>query len=226
MRTYRGLGALLAIGLVAGACDGPRHAAADTVAASLATVDPAAEIARARLDSINRARPGYVIDSILPVEEALRRFRDGSGEPPPELGGGSADRETLARRFVTALAADDTLALSAMRLSRAEFAYLVYPESRYARAPYRSAPELMWSQIARGSDKGLVRLRRRLGGQPLRFERLDCPATPEREGENQLWAACTIRIADAEGASLERRLFGSMIERHGRFKFVSYANDF
>jgi hypothetical protein len=33
-------------------------------------------VARARQDSINRATPGYVIDSLLPPEEEARRFRD------------------------------------------------------------------------------------------------------------------------------------------------------
>ena len=32
-------------------------------------------VARARQDSINRATPGYVIDSLLPPEEEARRFR-------------------------------------------------------------------------------------------------------------------------------------------------------
>src|SRR5215218_6925464 len=34
-----------------------------------------ADLERARQDSVVRARPGYIIDSILPVQEEIRRFQ-------------------------------------------------------------------------------------------------------------------------------------------------------
>src|SRR5688572_3108316 len=72
-------------------------------------------IARARQDSINRRLPGYVVDSILPVEEELRRFRLAVREQGASTGtdtndivtaltSGSDSREALVRRFIKALA--------------------------------------------------------------------------------------------------------------------------
>ena len=58
-------------------------------------------IARARQDSINRALPGYVVDSILPIDEEIRRFaaRIG-GDPVTSFAHASASREALVRRIV------------------------------------------------------------------------------------------------------------------------------
>ena len=57
-------------------------------------------IARARQDSVNRAQPGYVVDSLLPIEEELRRFRAAiGGSPVTALAHGSASREELVRRL-------------------------------------------------------------------------------------------------------------------------------
>jgi len=47
---------------------------------------------------------------------------------------------------------------------------------------------------------------------------------PQAEGANRLWHACRVRRTAEAGAALEQRLFGSIIERDGRYKFVSYAN--
>src|ERR1700754_1736356 len=96
-----------AIALLSGAIAGCESAHSESVT----TRDSARadSVARARQDSINRAQPGYVIDSILPVEEELRRFRDAiGGAPVTALSGGSPSRDALARRVVAAVTANDT----------------------------------------------------------------------------------------------------------------------
>jgi hypothetical protein len=35
-----------------------------------------------------------------------------------------------------------------------------------------------------------------------------------------------VRLDPPHGTARSMRLFGDIIERHGRFKFVSFANDF
>jgi len=104
------------------------HAAADSIRTD--------SVARARQDSINRTLPGYVIDSILPVEEELRRFRGAlGGDSATRFAGGSDSREALVRRFVKALVANDTSELVAMVIHGREFADLYYPESPYTHPP-------------------------------------------------------------------------------------------
>jgi hypothetical protein len=45
------------------------------------------------------------------------------------------------------------------------------------------------------------------------------------EGENRLWRNCRVRRVRAAGDTASGRLFGVILERHGRFKFASYGND-
>lgn len=171
-------------------------------------------------------QPGDRIDSILPMPEYLRRFREGLTEPA-EFQGGAASREALARRFLSAVSARDTGAFSALMISRAEFAWLVFPHHLYAAPPYQLDPEIFWMQLTAGSAKGLTRTLERLGGRALAFRALECrrDTLQIRGGAVRVWSGCGVRYR--EGNSLQtRRLFGSIVERGGRFKLLSYANDF
>jgi hypothetical protein len=214
---------LLATILAAIACAGTEKTAQQIAADSVR----ANSITRARQDSINRASPGYVIDSILPVEEELRRFRTAiGGRPVTAFSGASGSREALVRRFMKALAADDTVDLRAMALNAREFADLVYPESPYTHPPYRQSPALVWNQIQNPSAAGFTRLVRRLANQPLQYVNHKCDARPDRQGHNLIWTNCSVLLRVANGATESHRLFGSIIERDGRFKIVSFTNEF
>lgn len=45
------------------------------------------------------------------------------------------------------------------------------------------------------------------------------------EGENRLWSECRVRRVSPAGDTVHQRIFGSILEREGGFKFVSYRND-
>ena len=184
-------------------------------------------LARARTDSVNRAQPGYVVDSILPVAEELRRFRESiGGTPVHALGRASDSRDALVARALRALLAVDTADLSAMTLTAREFADLVYPESRYARPPLRQAPGLVWSLIEIPGRTGRRRAEERVGGLPLHLASYSCRSAPDREGDNIVWPDCVAILADAQGRVESHRLFGSILERDGRFKIISWSGEF
>jgi hypothetical protein len=111
-----------------------------------------------------------------------------------------------------------------MLLSRAEFAYLVYPSSPYTHLPYRQAPGLVWLQLDMGSQHGLAQMLRRRSGIPLGYAGFRCDRAPQREGENTVWTGCVVRRARAPGDTVVEQLFGPIVERGGRFKFAAYAN--
>lgn len=182
-------------------------------------------LARARQDSVNRATPGYIVDSILPPAEELRRFRALlPGDSATALAGGSDSREALVRRFVRAVAANDTADLRAMAVHGREFADLYYPESPYARPPYYQSPALAWSLIQNPSTSGLTRLVRRLGGTPMRYVSHSCDPKQLHEGRTTRYAGCVVRVVDAQGDTVTKRFFGSIIERGGTYKFLSFTN--
>jgi hypothetical protein len=173
--------------------------------------------------SPRRVEAATVVDSVVPREVALARFREGLAEPE-SLTGGAPTREALVRSFARALEAGDTAALMAMALTRAEFAYLYYPTTPQGLPPYDLSPSLMWFTLEAGSRRGLARLLDQRAGHPLRYLSHTCDPSVSVEGENRVVGPCLIRHRDATGAVREERLFGLILERGGRFKFVSYAN--
>lgn len=194
----------LAIALLICACDGSKHR-------STAPGTP-----------VESAGP---IDSILPMAEALRRFM---ADLPrvSALEGGAASRDELVAAFVRAVERNDTAAIGRMHVSRAEYAYLYFPTSIYMEEPYRQPPATAWLLNAGNSEKGASRVLRRLGGHELGWRAYRC-STQAREGDNSFFGACTVEYRDPqEGTRVSRKLFGSIIERDGRYKFLSYANDF
>jgi hypothetical protein len=214
---------LAVLALIAAASCGGDTAARD---GGNSAAEPRADsLARVRQDSINRAQPGYIVDSILPIEEEVRRFRAAAGgNPVGAFGAGASSREALVRRFAAAVSARDTAQLGALVLSAREFIDLVYPESPYVRPPYRQSPAQVWSQIQWPSRSGFRRLVDRLGGRPLTIHDVECPGQPERQGRNVLHAGCSVSFVSGNEAPARGRLFGTIIERDGRFKFVSLAN--
>lgn len=170
-----------------------------------------------------RGEPGAgVVDSVVPRDTALARFREGL-QAPTAFSSGADSRDELIRRFVAALERSDTTGLRAMVMNRAEFAWLYYPWVPESRPPYDLAPGLMWFMVDGASTRGLSALLTERGGHPLRFVDYHCEG--ERHyGANTVWGPCTIRRVQAPGDTAAELLFGPLVEHAGRFKFVSLAN--
>ena len=126
---------------------------------------------------------------------------------------------------MTALAAGDRLALGRLTLSRAEFAYLYYPASRDARMTNGLPPTLRWDLLTLNSEKGIARALDRIGRKPMRLGSVNCTDTPVTMGAIRQHDGCTVQLTLADSSAFAGRLFGSIIEHRGRFKFVGYSND-
>ncbi len=183
--------------------------------------DPGGESAAAAPDTLRT-----IVDSILPIEEELRRFRETVAEQPASLAGGAPSRDALVEGFLAALEAADTAAFRDMLLTRSEFAWLYYPHTRFAAPPYELPPGLLWFQIENGTSRGFGRMLDRMGGRPVHAEGYTCPSDALVEGPNRTWESCVVHLSPAGGEARDLRLFGSILERDGVFKFVSYTNGF
>jgi hypothetical protein len=167
-------------------------------------------------------RPTH-IDSLIPRPEALRRFR--AGLPPVDsLSGGVASRDALVRKYLRAIEKRDTVMLRRLLLTRSEFAYVYYPTNPQGLPPYDLSPDLMWFMVSTGSGKGLTRALAELGGQRLGYTGYVCDSVPSRQGANTVWGPCAVHLRLKGGESTSERLFGLIVERGGRYKFISYAN--
>jgi hypothetical protein len=171
------------------------------------------------------AAPLTKIDSILPPGEALRRFQ--SALPVvTEFADAPRARNRLVSEFITALERADTAALAKLRVSKPEYAFLYFPSSVYSRKPYELPPDIAWLLSDQNSEKGSTRLVRRLSGRDLRFDGYSCGISA-KEHENVFWRDCQVTYVDpASSVRVTRGLFGAIMRRDGRYKFLSYANDF
>ena len=166
---------------------------------------------------------GRVVDSILPREEALRRFREGL--PPAEsLGGGAMSRDELVSAFMRALGAADTAAIADLAITRSEFAYLYYPTASQGLPPYDLEPGLLWFMLFEQSNQGIGRVLQLYGGTPVPLVDYDCGAGHRQEGKNVVYGPCVVRWRAKGGDTVSARLFNQIVERDGRFKILSYGN--
>jgi hypothetical protein len=159
------------------------------------------------------------------MAEELRRFRGDAPPSPDTLSHAYASRDALVRAFVAAVVSGDTATLARLHVTRSEFGDLYFPSSRFTHPPYELPPALLWFQITAESNKGITKLMRTFTNTDPIFVRVECSATPVEEGKNLLWENCSTFLRNADGEIKAWRLFGSILERNGRMKFLSYANE-
>jgi len=188
--------------------DQPPRTAADSQAAHVAEV----------------AAAGGVVDSILPMDEQLRRFREGM-TAPDTFRNAATSREALVEQWLRAIGKSDTATLNMLLLDRAEFAFLYFPTSPMIAPPYEAPPQLLWGQILASSNDGLPKMLRRFAGKALSSPSLTCPDTGVVEGENRTWSRCELSFRVNGTETARGRYFGTIVERAGRFKFLGYANE-
>lgn len=169
------------------------------------------------------SRPPAVVDSAVPRDVALAAFR-AELTPTDSLAHGARTPDALVRDFVRAVETRDTAALGRMLLTRGEFAWVYYPTTPQGLPPYNLSPALLWFLLEGRSVRGLSRLLADRGGQPLGFLSVSCDTIPSREGENTVVGPCGVLRRTVRGDTLRERLFGPIIGRRGKWKFVSYAN--
>jgi len=167
-----------------------------------------------------------VVDSTLPIEEEVRRFLLTVDSVPAALRHGAPNREELVRRFLLAVETRDSAALPRLVLQRDEFIGLYYPHTHFTAPPYELSPSLLWFQMQNASSRGISRLLQRDGGRPLGFASLRCPDQARIEGPNRLWESCIVAVTDSAGAPRDRRLFGTILEHGGTYKFLTYTNEY
>jgi hypothetical protein len=168
--------------------------------------------------------PTAVVDSVLPIEEEVRRFADAAGSAPSSFTSEWKSVEELAEAFVDALITEDTAVLRAAMVTPAEYIAFYFPHSVYMRPPYQLDPAIVWFQMINGSDRGLTRALSRFGGKYLEMTGYTCFA-PSVEGPNTLWESCRVRLRQGDEGEVEMRLFGPVLERDGHVKFLGYGND-
>jgi hypothetical protein len=173
----------------------------------------------------SRGSDAQSVDSLPYIEAELAAFR--GGLPPVDtLTHGSPSRDELVGRFIMALQEADTAAFAPMAMSRQEFAWLYYPHSRNVAPPYELPPDVVWMNLQNRSSRGLSRVLGRYAGEPLEGLGYECRAEPVMEGPNRFWHGCELVREVTPGDTVRERAFGSIWELNGRFKLVSFGNEY
>lgn len=168
-----------------------------------------------------KPKVALAVDSAMSTAEALQRFRSGMA-PVTGLEGGFGSVEALIGRYLEALAAGDLRAAAKLIITPAEFAYLYYPNSREAAPPYELDPGLVWLRLTSESEKGLRQAANFLMGRRPHLVEYGCERQ-ERFHEVTTFSRCTVTLTDGTD-TLKVRLFGSILEHRGQFKFLTLAN--
>ncbi len=167
--------------------------------------------------------PGYVVDSIFPPEEALRRFQtEAGGVPVASLSGGEGSVDALLKRYWATLARGDSLALTPIVVSKPEFAYLYFPES--AEPGNGMQPHVSWLLLSNNSGRGLARAMQLAAGADSTLQGTTCVDRKLEAGASTIVGPCAIiRMKNAQPDTVW--ITSHVIERGGVFKLMSFANE-
>jgi hypothetical protein len=170
-----------------------------------------------------RKTPGYVVDSVFSPEENLRRFQATvTGPAPTRLRGGAASTDALMRNYWALLVARDTLAMTPLIVSRAEYAYLYFPES--IEGANGMPPHIGWELILSQTGRGLTRALTAASRGDATVLRTECSDTPQRAGRNTVYGPCGVVIR-RNGIEETIWLTKTLIERDGVHKLLGLQNE-
>lgn len=175
----------------------------------------------ASADSLRKI-PGYVVDSIFPPAEALARFRTAtSGPPVTRFTGGAASVDGLLRAYWSALVSRDDNAMSAMALTRPEFAWAYFDGSAEQQAGLQ--PHVAWRMLESASEVGRQRAMARAAGATGALQGTFCVGAPRRTGGIESRGPCGVVLAPGlRGDSIP--IASRVLVRDGVAKLFSFAN--
>ncbi|MGH9463124.1 MAG: hypothetical protein ACRD1X_18085 [Vicinamibacteria bacterium] len=133
--------------------------------------------------------------------------------------------EAVSRAVLSALEASDYEALRSYALNEEEFRRVVWPELPASR-PGRNVPlSYAWGDLDQKSTNRLRGLVASRGGQPYELSQVGFEGETTRYETFKVHRDSILVIQSERGGVATLKLFGSMIERDGRYKLFSYNVD-
>ena len=133
--------------------------------------------------------------------------------------------DALARAVLAAIETRDTNALHTLALNREEFTEHVWPDLPAARPERNLSPSFVWGDL---SQKSNIMLRETLaahGGKKYEFIRIRFLGETTPYASYRVHRESELTVRDAEGHERQLRVFGSVLEKEGRYKVFSYVID-
>ena len=136
-----------------------------------------------------------------------------------------ASPEALARAVLKAIEERDTGALHALALNKEEFAEHVWPELPAARPERNLSVDFVWGDLLVKSNVTLRDTLAAHGGHRYEFVRMAFLGDTTAYGSYRVRRESELTVKDSTGTPRQIRVFGSMLEKSGRYKVFSYVID-
>ena len=185
--------------------------------------EPAPEIAKARPRSPLERSPGY----FPPDDPESMSVITGHREAPLvslKLTGGASSIDDLGRSLITGINARDERAIHALGVTRDEFEVILWREFPESRPVTHITAADAWEMSSIQSLSGVSRTVGTFGNRKLEFIRVAC-GPPDAFRNFSLYRAVEIVTRDPATAQEVRLRFApSFVERHGRFKVLTFRD--
>lgn len=133
--------------------------------------------------------------------------------------------KALAIAVAEAVANRDSVALRRLALDEQEFRQHVWPELPASR-PERNLPfSYVWGDLRTKSDAGLEAVLRDHGGRRYQVDQIRFKGESTQYQTSVVHRDSRLEVRGPDGTRDTIQLFGSVIEKEGRFKVFSYVVD-
>jgi hypothetical protein len=143
----------------------------------------------------------------------------------PPLPHSQESPEALARAVLVAIERRDAEALNNLALNEDEFREHVWPELPASR-PERNLPlSYVWGDLHQKSNAALGQTLARHGGRKYELRAVRFTGEATEYSSYRVMRKSEVTVRDPQGGEQNLRVFGSVIEKGGRFKVFSYVTE-
>jgi len=133
--------------------------------------------------------------------------------------------EVLARAVLTAIEGRDADALLALALNKKEFEEHVWPELPAARPERNLSVNFVWGDLNQKSNATLRDTIAAHGGKKYEFRSIRFLGETTQYDSYRVHRESELTVKESDGTERQIRVFGSVIEKSGRYKVFSYVID-
>lgn len=139
-----------------------------------------------------------------------------------ELSNSCGSIDALAEKVLEAVAAEDAQVLDGLRINQDEFKQYLWPEFPASKnnVPY----DFAWDNLNGKTVKGLRRALSDYGKQKFELESVSFKEGIEEYPTFKIHTKAVLHVKDRVGNEKELEFCGSIIERNGEFKLLSYRD--
>lgn len=130
--------------------------------------------------------------------------------------------DDLAQRVLTAIESNDITKLDALRINRDEFKNYLWPEFPASKKNFPF--DFAWDNLNGKTIKGMTRALTDIGGQEYRLVDVAFEENSERYTTFTIYTSAVLNVTDKDGNIKALKFCGSIIERNGEYKFLSYRD--